>query len=385
MNPTDHSSNECIRCGFCLESCPTFRLTGDEVQSPRGRLYLVRLAEEGNIPTQELAATLDKCLGCRACETACPSGVPYAKTLEKARNELPVPFLRKLLLHAMAERGIMRPMLAFTSVFAKKGMGLRRIPGLWGNGAPVVAPPVPQMGLWKNDIQEPATKGTVQVLRGCSMGDIFPRVHQATERLLQRLGYKVQWLDGCCGALHAHQGLGPGAEKRLANLLRKQKDLPLLTNSAGCGAHLKDHGVEVEDISEFLLRNGLVDLLRSSEGVAKTVTYHDACHLAHGQKVRSQPRDLIRAIPGIQYVELPHADHCCGSAGVYNVLQPVIAAELGSQKVDDVLSTRAEIVALGNPGCHAWIHQLTKEVNAPVKVLHTVELLESSFSGLPAD
>jgi glycolate oxidase iron-sulfur subunit len=243
----------------------------------------------------------------------------------------------------------------------------------------------------------PPIVGEVYLLEGCAMRVLFPRVHEATRRLLRRVGYTVREVDqGCCGALHAHGGLLDEAQTMAHNLMSAfHEPLPIVVNSAGCGSTMKHYdqliatpqavefGHRVFDISQFLLKNGLAKLLTQSPGVDETVTYHDACHLAHGQAIRSEPRELIQSIPRIRFQELTEADTCCGSAGTYNITQPKMARKLVERKYHHIERTGASIVATGNPGCHAWIAQVAREHGAKTRVLHTAELLEASFSGLP--
>jgi glycolate oxidase iron-sulfur subunit len=217
---------------------------------------------------------------------------------------------------------------------------------------------------------------------------LFPRVHEATRRLLRRVGYEVKDVDqGCCGSLHLHAGyLDEAKEREHALTAVFQGDLPVIVNSAGCGSTMKAYedpfALRVLDASEFLLANGLLEALQTSRGIATKATYHDACHLAHGQGVRTQPRDLLRAIPGLRLIDLNESDMCCGSAGIYNLTQPKLARELLERKWKNIEDAGAAIVAMGNPGCHAWIGQAAEEHGKEVRVLHTMELLEASFIGI---
>lgn len=376
----------CIRCGFCLESCPTYLETGHETESPRGRIYLVRSAEEGRLRwTEDVQPHLDRCLGCLACEPACPSGVHYGAILELARAKLerarPRPMRRRLL------SAVTGPAIRFVR-FVPRG----RLPG-WVSQRLAGAPPEADLPrpfptpAWPplDDAMLPAVRGEVALLTGCAMGTLFPRVHAATERLLRRIGFKVRPIAGCCGALHRHNG-HPEEGARLAAALSHQvpTGMPLVVNSAGCGASLRHGGPmagHAVDASVFLLREGLAGALKSAPGLDVAVTCHDACHLAHGQGVRSEPRELLDAVPGLRRTELPESDLCCGSAGVYNVLQPAMARRLVERKLDCVNRTGAQIVVLGNPGCHAWIAQAARERGGNLRVFHTMELLEFAFGG----
>ncbi len=384
-------TTHCIRCGFCLESCPTYAETGNEMESPRGRIYLVRSALEGKLRWQEdVKEHLDQCLGCRACEPACPSGVEYGAILEIARNriEQEQPSLpKKALLGITTHPSALRSQLALARLLPG-----RRLPGfvsrLVSGEAPEADRPVPQAVAPYPPLDEshlPAIKGEVYLLEGCAMRVLFPHVHAATRRLLRRVGFRVrETAQGCCGSLYAHNGYLDHATQMLNDLAKAMPgDLPVVVNSAGCGSWMKDNqfgGGRSLDASEFLLANGLIDALDASQGVRKRVTYHDACHLAHGQRVTQPPRELLKAIPGIDLVDLNESDMCCGSAGIYNVTQPKMARQLLERKYANIAATGAEIVAMGNPGCHAWIAQAAREHGGSVQVMHTMELLEASFN-----
>lgn len=383
-----------------MESCPTFAVTGNEMESPRGRIYLVRSALEGKLRWQEdVRPHLDLCLGCRNCETACPSAVEYGAILEMARDrmERERPEIAKKALLA----GTTSPLILKTQLALGGLLPGRKIPSplsrLLSGEAPEAEKPRPQkMGDFPplEEASLPPVRGEVYLLEGCAMRVLFPRVHQATRRLLRRVGFTVRETgQGCCGALHAHNGYLDEARRMGAKLVEAMPgDLPVIVNSAGCGSTMKEYGhllggadgfaSRVFDASEFLFREGLREVLATAPGVRERVTYHDACHLSHGQKITQAPRDLIRTIPGAEYVELPEAEMCCGSAGIYNVTQPKMARTLVERKMANVESTGALIVATGNPGCHAWIAQAAREHGDTVRVLHTMELLEAAFSGL---
>ena len=396
-------TTHCIRCGFCLESCPTFVQTGNEMESPRGRIYLVRSALEGKLKWQEdVKAHLDLCLGCRACETACPSGVQYGRILEIARDKIEQEHPQRAKEALLA--GTTNPTVLRTQLNLGKLLPGNRIPGfvsklLSGHTAEAERPTPQQEVVFPplDDEDLPPIKGEVYLLEGCAMRVLYPRVHQATRRLLRRVGYSVKECgQGCCGAMHAHNGYLDHARKLAEELVRAMPDdLPVVVNSAGCGSTMKEYGHLLEgnrtgedfaarttDISEFLFAQGLTDALTKSPGLAIKATYHDACHLSHGQKITKQPRELIGAIPRLTYVTLAEADMCCGSAGIYNVVQPEMARKLLERKYINIEATGAEVVATGNPGCHAWMAQAAREHGRQVQVLHTIELLEAAFMGL---
>ena len=442
-------TTQCIRCGFCLESCPTFVITGKETESPRGRIYLIRSADEGVLEwDKQVKQHIDTCLGCRACEPACPSGVQYGQILELARDRLEreVPHRSKrALLRGMTDPKKLRWQLILSKLYPGKKIPWFLSKWLSGESPEVDKPEAPAKVAWP-EICKPQSEirnhGEVYLLEGCAMRVLFPRVHEATRRLLRRVGFEVREVEaGCCGALHAHNGYLDEARERAFELIRAMPDdLPVIVNSAGCGATMKHYAKMLEgelpkavstekraqpgselaaarpstsefasrvfDASEFLFQHGLLDQLNElgdlevegnsgtphpqpplpaihrGEGVI-AVTYHDACHLAHGQGIKSEPRKLIEAIPGVKLIELEESDMCCGSAGIYNLVQPQLARELLNRKWQHIVETRAEIVVSGNPGCHAWIEQASSEHGGKVQVVHTMELLESAFSGLP--
>lgn len=389
-------TSHCIRCGFCLESCPTFMITGEETEGPRGRIYLVRSAEEGKLSWEDVAPHLDRCLGCRSCETACPSGVEYGAIFELAKAHVekvrPKPWRRRLI-NGLTDAK--KAQLQFKLAGLLPG---RKLPGfvnrLVSDQEGVARIPRPQRRSYPplDESTLPPIKGEVALLKGCVMQALFDPVHAATERLLRRCGYRVIAIStGCCGALDAHSGLLDSARIKAYQMVnRLPPDVPIIVNSAGCGSMMKEYGSldpnlgpiaeRVKDASEFLLEVGLTQWLAKSPGIEATVTYHDACHLAHGQGIRQQPRDLIKAIPKITFKELDRADRCCGSAGIYNIQQPQFAKQLLDWKWKDIEDTGAQFVVSGNPGCHAWLDQANEEHDKPIRVLHTMELLEASFS-----
>lgn len=370
-------TSRCIRCGFCLEACPTFVETGLETESPRGRIYLSRAADEGEIGWEVAQDALDTCLGCRACETACPSGVQYGRIAEIARDRLaqerPDPRM-KLLLGMLTNPGLMRLAVALAGLLPG-----RRAPSPYG----WTRIPEPQpCDRWPS-ASLPFARKEVLLLEGCVMPVLYPRVREATVRLLARVGFRARGVSGCCGALHGHNGLlSKGRE--MADRLGVAG--PIVTDSAGCGSWLQEAlRVEVVDVSVFLAQHGLTEQLQACEPLRARITYHDACHLAHGQGVRAEPRALIEAIPGLALVPLPESDTCCGSAGVYSVTQPDMASRLADRKWRNIEATGADFVVCGNPGCHAWLDAARERHGSTVRVLHTVELLETAFSGFPED
>jgi glycolate oxidase iron-sulfur subunit len=403
---------DCMHCGICLPQCPTYQVLGQEMDSPRGRVYLMRAATEGRIGlTENFLLHMDRCLGCRACETACPAGVPFGRLIEETRGQIarkaPRPLgrrlLGRLLLGVFPERRRFSRLLALAGLYQRSGLQrlvrrsglLRSLPRLDamerllptrppGPASPLPAETLPASG---------SPRGTVALLEGCVQAVLFPEINRATVALLARAGYRVvvPGGQGCCGALHLHWGDRAAARELARRNLAALGDADwIVTNAAGCGAAMRDYGHllgedpqalalagRVRDVTELLAEalpgpRGSLDL---------TVTYHEPCHLAHGQRVREAPRALLRAIPGLRLVELPESDLCCGSAGVYNLLEPEIAGRLLTRKLDRVAGTGAAVVATGNPGCLLQLRRGLADRGLAVRAYHPVEILAWSIEG----
>jgi len=398
----------CVHCGICLPQCPTYRVLGEEMDSPRGRVYLMRAAAEGRAElTPGLARHLDLCLGCRACETACPSGVPFGQLLEATRAQLDRKRVRaRESAHATLEWALSifphpdRLGALLWPLRLYQASGLRALVRASGILAPfkrlqAMDALLPRVLPGASSLPEliPArgrARGRAALLTGCVQRFFFPEINLATARLLSAAGWEVVVPrgQGCCGALHLHAGRLDefrAMARSLMAALGRDVDI-VVTNAAGCGSALKEYGhwlgdeeAErfaglVKDISEVL-----VDADLPLGELRETVTYHDACHLAHGQKVRAQPRELLRRIPGVTLVELTDSDLCCGSAGVYNLLEPEMAAELGRRKLERIRETGARIVAAGNPGCIMQISQQALEAGLALEVMHPVTLLSRAL------
>ncbi len=413
----DDKTSKCIRCGFCLDACPTFRLTGQETRGPRGRIYLVRSWRENVIPFDaDVVEALDTCLGCRACETACPSGVEYGSILEMARAHIEEAharpsaqsFARSQLLATLTNPGRLAASLKAAGLFSKLTGG--KMPGfaaklLSGSADHALSLPVAQGEAKVHTIPErsPAVgekRHTVGILAGCVMRVLFGGTNAATVRVLQANGCEViaPKIAGCCGALHLHTGFHAEALDRARALIDAFAPVietldAIILNSAGCGSTMKEYGdlladdpkyrdraalfaSKVKDVSEWLDAIGLTPPTRPLNA---TVSYHDACHLAHGQKIRLQPRQLLLRIPGVRLVEMEESDTCCGSAGVYNVTEPELARRLLDRKIEHLRATGASIIATGNPGCLAWIQQGAREAGLDVRICHPVELLDEAY------
>ena len=406
--PSMDGLRACVHCGICLPQCPTYRVLGEEMDSPRGRVYLMRAAAEGRAElTPGLARHLDLCLGCRACETACPSGVPFGQLLEATRAQLDRKRVRAHeSAHAMLEWALSifphpdRLGALLWPLRLYQASGLRTLVRASGILAPfkrlqAMDALLPRVLPGASSLPEliPArgkARGRAALLTGCVQRFFFPEINLATARLLSAAGWEVVVPrgQGCCGALHLHAGRLDefrAMARSLMAALGRDVDI-VVTNAAGCGSALKEYGhwlgdggAErfaglVKDISEVL-----VDADLPLGELRETVTYHDACHLAHGQKVRAQPRELLRRIPGVTLVELTDSDLCCGSAGVYNLLEPEMAAELGRRKLERIRETGARIVAAGNPGCIMQISQQALEAGLALEVMHPVTLLSRAL------
>lgn len=351
----------CIRCGFCLEACPTFRLTGQETESPRGRIYLVRSAIEGEIAWDDTVEHLDRCLGCRACETACPSGVEYGAILEMARQRLEPnrTFLSKLKRKAILT-AVTRHLLKLAP--------WRRISGI-----PVQIPKREDSAVFPH--HEGARKrGVINLLTGCVMDDLYPTSNHAARYLLERQGFGVKVLKGiCCGALHKHSGLS-----------RPEPKFPegdIIVTSAGCGSSLKERGYPAHDLSEFLVKTGFAPPV---VGTPARVVYQDACHLLHGQGIRDEPRQLLRSLPGVDLIEIGDSGDCCGSAGIYNITQPQLARQLLDKKWQAIEQARSDVVVTANPGCLAWLSQAAQDHQSPIKVVHIARFIAERCHNLQA-
>lgn len=359
----DLSSN-CIRCGFCLESCPTFLITGDETQSPRGRIALAQSAARGKIEWSEARSAIEKCLGCRACETACPSGVKYGPLYELARESIE---------QARPDRKANLFLWAATHPTVTKLGRLLGVPLLRKRTNLT----------WKTTDTSPiesnsANQGNVALHVSCGMADLFPEALDSARRLLRLAGWEPVDVAACCGALAAHNGHLREGTKLAKSFGEQASSTPLISASAGCGAWLKECGVPLSDLSEFLCSSTLESKLRSAAPTRVTATYHDACHLAHVQGIRKQPRELLSMIPGLTLVEMKEADMCCGSAGLYHLLNPEMARVLAARKLANIRETGADYVVLGNPGCHQWI---STNAGANPKIVHLAEFLDRAISG----
>ncbi len=414
----------CVHCGLCLPACPTYLETGSEADSPRGRLTLMRHMHEGSLSPADADVTrhLDLCLGCRACETACPSGVPYGRILETARERInaervrpaPTDLSRSALLGTLAQPRRLTIAMRMAQIVTGGVVPAPAVRLLSGNpsaGAQAtrlpqtLSPPLPP-------VLTPAVgvkRARVGVLSGCAMRVLFGDVNADTVRVLAANGCEVlvNRRQGCCGALHGHNGYGEDAKALARGLIDAFVPFDgldaIVVNSAGCGSQMKEYGplladdpayaerasafsAKIRDVSEWLDEIGWVAPLHSRSEMPETMAYHDACHLVHGQGVRDAPRALLARLPNTRWVSLPESEVCCGSAGIYNFTEPDMALRLQARKLENILSTGATTIATGNPGCLAWIASGLKGRGLPdIRVAHPVTLLAGALAPLTND
>jgi glycolate oxidase iron-sulfur subunit len=393
----------CVHCGFCLQACPTFLATGDEADSPRGRIELMRALERGELAATDtaLAFHLDRCLGCRACEPVCPSGVRYGQGLEAAREWLAdargVPWLARAALWALTTPGVSPLVYRFARLL--RATALPRLLAGWGRlrfamgmlaatkggerrgkAQGVSAPAFP-----RRSPPSPAF-----LFRGCVMEGLFRHVHGATIRTLEVNGYEVQEVAGqvCCGALHAHAGLGDAARGLArANVAAfGDGDEPIVVNSAGCGAFMKDYGHVVDGGDRFSARvRDVTELLCANGGPVPGapldlhVAYDPPCHLLHAQRVAQPPERLFAAIPLLRLVTVPGATDCCGSAGLFTLVEPDMSRTVLHPKLERLRAAAPQVVATGNPGCVMQIGAGLAALGIGAAVRHPVELLDASY------
>jgi glycolate oxidase iron-sulfur subunit len=403
---------DCVHCGFCLPTCPTYTLWGEEMDSPRGRIVLIKEGHEAISPP--LVEHLDRCLGCMACVTACPSGVQYDKLLEDARAQIERNFERppaerahrRLVFELFTRPGRLRasaPGLALTRALGidaiiRRPRVRRRFPKLASLMA--LAPDTPLRSslqrLPEHFDARGQKRGTVALLQGCVQRVFFGHVNEATARVLAAEGFEVHAprRPRCCGALALHAGADPEARALAKNTIEELEAYDtVIVNAAGCGSAMKDYGhvlrdepdwaeraaafsAKVRDVTEFLAD---VEPRAERRPVRMTIAYHDACHLAHAQGIRTPPRELLQGIPELELVEPAEWELCCGSAGIYNLIKPEPAAELGERKARNLLDTGAEAVAAANPGCALQITAHTERLGRALPVLHPMELLARSI------
>jgi glycolate oxidase iron-sulfur subunit len=407
---------DCVHCGLCTSACPTYVELGDENDSPRGRIYLMRAVTDGRI---ELDASvqkhLDLCLDCRACESACPSGVQYGKLIEPFRVHMEktgtkpdnLSWLQKFMLFQFTPyAGRMRLALAPARFAQWTGLDalMRKIgafallPKSLRQMHDMLPPLRPHYGSLPERLPAEGTRrARVALFTGCAGDAFFPETNVATAKVLQKNGCDV-WIprgQGCCGALHYHGALEEAAKQFARRNCEIFKDIDaIIVNAAGCGAMLKDYGhlfhgapeeevargfaKKVKDISEFLVELGPI---KPTHPMAMKAVYHDACHLCHGQQIRKQPRQLLEMIPGLQLAALNESEICCGAAGSYNLTQPEMAERLGERKAKNLLDTGADLILSGNVGCLMQIGRYLRTKKAGVVIAHPIDALWASYAG----
>ena len=387
---SDDDLATCVHCGLCLDACPTFRVTGLETESPRGRIYLMTQWKRGTMPFDEQQVKhVDLCLGCRTCEAVCPSGVPYGRIIEAGRAD--VEDARRPSLKRSASRVALRQLVGHPTRLRLAG-NATRIAQRFGLTSVVssgrMLPPLrARYCAPDGNVAHPfgERKYRVAFLVGCVMPILYPQSHYAAVKLLQLAGCEVWFPPGerCCGALFAHNGDLRGAERlreHNSRVYEAGKFDALVVDSAGCGAHLKDFYPalkgRVKDLTEWLAEVGLPEPNREPK---VRVTYQDACHLAHAQRIKKQPRELIRAIPGVELVEMRHPDICCGAAGLYSTLEPQMSQRILDEKLADLTATKAEVVVTANPGCQMQLESGLRARRSHIRVEHVSELLVRAF------
>jgi glycolate oxidase iron-sulfur subunit len=422
--PEKQYIDDCVHCGFCLPVCPTYVLWGEEMDSPRGRIYMIKKAAEGESPLDgRFQLHMDRCLGCMACMTACPSGVEYNKLIEPVRAQIErnLPrslgerFFRKLIFATFPHPERLRLLALPLLVYQKSGLrtlvraiGIPKLLPKQVAAMEALLPEVPAHPFRKLPPIVHATstpRQRVGMLSGCVQQVFFPHVNAATARVLAAEGCEVVIPEkqSCCGALMVHSGIEEeaiGLAKRMIATFEKANVDTIVINSAGCGSTMKEYGFLLRDDPEWAARaaafsakcRDISEILCELKPQAPRhplkmrIAYHDACHLQHAQSVREQPRRLLGGIPQLDVAEIPEGSLCCGSAGVYNLLQSETANELGDRKVENLLTTGAEAVLSANPGCLLQLmNGLRRRGLKTMPTFHMVELLDASIRGVSGD
>ena len=417
QGPRQFDLDCCVHCGLCLNACPTYRELGLEMDSPRGRVYQMVQVANGAPITPSYIEHIDLCLACRGCESACPSGVPYGRMVEDARAQIEAHvrrswferLLRRFVFgHLLESRATLTMMGTLLYLYEASGMkalvralGFLKLLGRLGDLeqlAPSAEPPFFFGQVGRTFLPQGPRKYRVAFLSGCIANIAFARLNEATVRVLQKNGCEVVVPkdQGCCGALHVHSGLPEEARK----LARRNIDAVLeggfeavITNAAGCGSTLKEYGELLEDDPEYAARarefsRSMRDVTEFLAGIELNtqmgpvnalVTYQDSCHLAHGQRIRTAPRKLLAAVPGVTLREMPGADLCCGSAGIYNVVQNEMSSQILGHKMESVNATGAGIIATANPGCMLQLQAGVRAHGSGQRVMHVVEVLDLAY------
>jgi glycolate oxidase iron-sulfur subunit len=412
--------DECVHCGFCLPTCPTYVLFGEEMDSPRGRIYLMNKGLDEEPMNDEMVRHWDLCLGCMACVTACPSGVQYDKLIESTRGQIERRYerraddkaFREMIFQFFPYPNRLRAVAAPMRLYQRFGLGdklrragiMRRIPARM-RAMEALLPDLPKEEKIP-DLTRPVgeKRRRVGILTGCVQRVFFSPVNAATVRVLASEGCEVVApKQGCCGALSTHAGREEESLEFARKTIETFEGLNLdnvVVNAAGCGSTMKEYGyllrddpeyaerakafsAKVRDVSEFLQELGPV---AERKPLPVTAAYHDACHLAHAQGIRQQPRQTLKQIPGMEVKEIREAEICCGSAGIYNMVEPEPAAELGERKANNILKTGAQMIVTSNPGCMLQIQASLKKMGqGGLPMAHPVEVLDTSLRGEPVE
>jgi glycolate oxidase iron-sulfur subunit len=415
--PAAELYNKCVHCGFCLPTCPTYALWGEEMDSPRGRIYLMKLGSEGKARlTDSYVRHFDQCLGCMACVTACPSGVQYGKLIEATRAQIERHYPRSWAERARRNIGMkmftsparLAMARGLASAYQKSGLcaavralGITKLLPKHLRSLESLMPQVRRSEKLPEVVPAQDTKRMrVGLVLGCVQDAFFSHVNAATARVLAAEGCEVVMPQPqpCCGALMIHAGAEPQAlvlARQMIDTFERANVDAVVVNAAGCGANVKDYGYLLRDDPQYRERaanfsrrcRDVAEFLAGLEPRAERkamplkVAYHDACHLQHAQGVAAAPRKLLKQIPGLELLELPESAICCGSAGVYNLAQPEAAEALGDRKAGNVLSSSPDVVATGNPGCILQIEAALRRAGSRLRVVHTVEVLDAAIRG----
>ena len=419
--PSTAIIDKCVHCGFCLPVCPTYVLWGQEMDSPRGRIYLMKLAAEGAAQmTPTWVSHFDTCLGCMACMTACPSGVDYGKLIEATRAQIERNFPRStsekrhrhFLFDTFTRPDRLRRLRAPLLAYQKSGLqafvrGLRLtklLPKKWQTMEALLPRLTPQEDVLEVTRAVGTKRRRVGLLLGCVQREFFSQVNAATARVLTAEGCEVvaPQAQTCCGALLVHAGEEAGAmelARKTIDVFERANVDTIVTNAAGCGSNVKEYvhllrddpeyaeraqrfSAKCKDISEILVE---LEPRSPRHPLKLRVAFHDSCHLQHAQGVRSQPRALLASIPGLELAEIPESAICCGSAGIYNLVQPDAAKSLGDRKAEFISQLKADVVATGNPGCALQLQSSLARQHQKTPVVHTIQILDASLRGQSPD
>jgi glycolate oxidase iron-sulfur subunit len=404
--------NQCVHCGFCLPACPTYALWGDEMDSPRGRIYLIKMASEGATEmTPRWVDHFDKCLGCMSCMTACPSGVDYGKLIEATRAQIERKhprstaerLHRQIIFSLFPNVGRLRMMRPLLKLYQRSGVG-SILRALLPERLATMEKLLPPLGPHTEIPEVTPAQGTKRVRVGLQLGcvqrEFISEINAATVRVLTAEGCEVvaPTVQGCCGALQMHAGEeGPALDhaRRMIDVFERANADFIISNAGGCGSNIREYAHQLRDDPQYAARaqqfaakcrdvaEFLVELgpQAARTPVNARIAYHDSCHLQHAQHVRTQPRALLAAIPGVELLDIPEAALCCGSAGIYNMVQPATAQQLADRKAENIAPLDPQFVATGNVGCLLQVQAALDRKGHKAKVVHTVQVLDASIRG----